>query len=120
MADVRRPRGTRCDAADRDRAPAARELLEEWASVADLGRGRSAVRGLGAGMRRHHVPEEDVVLETELPEHPVDDRRRRLSWAAAGQLALRGERDSGDARPAVARSLADEEDRRVRVPLELV
>ena len=41
----------------------------------------------------------------------MDDRRRRLGGAGAGQLALRGERDAGDTRAAVAGRLADEQQR---------
>ena len=39
--------------------------------------------------------------------------------AGPGQLPLRGERNPGDARPAVARRLADEEQRRVTAGLQI-
>src|SRR5581483_8624131 len=64
-------------------------------------------------MCRHDVPEQHVLLDAELREHAVDDRRRRLRRAVAGQLPLGGERDAADARAAVAGRLADEHDGRV-------
>ena len=48
----------------------------------------------------------------ELGERAPDDRRGRLGRPAARELALGGERDSGDARAAVAGRLADEQKRR--------
>ena len=68
-------------------------------------------------MRRHHVPEQHL-LEAEVVENPVDDRRRRLRRARARQLALRRERDAGDAGATVAGSLADEDDSRVDALLD--
>jgi hypothetical protein len=65
-------------------------------------------------MRRDDVPEQDVVDELQLGEHPLDDRRRRLGRTRPGELPLGRERDTGDARAAIPRSLADEEERRVR------
>ena len=63
------------------------------------------------GMRRHEVPEQDLVLEPELGQRPVHDRGGRLGRPGPGQLALGGERDPGDARSAVAGRLADEQHR---------
>ena len=54
-----------------------------------------------------------LVLEPELGEDAVDDRRAGLGRAGAGQLALGRERDPGDSRAAIARGLADEQERRV-------
>ena len=78
----------------------------------DLGAGRLPVRLRRARMRRDEVPEQDVVLEPELRERPLHDRRGRLRRPAAGQLALGGERNPRDARAAVAGRLADEQDPR--------
>ena len=47
-------------------------------------------------------------------EHRVDDRRGRLGRPGAGELALRGQRNARDARPAIAGRLGDEEEPRVR------
>ena len=57
--------------------------------------------------------------EAELGEHALDDRRRRLGRAPAGQLPLGGERDPRDPRAAVAGRLADEQERRLRPRLEI-
>jgi acylphosphatase len=63
-------------------------------------------------MRRDDVPEQDVVLEAELAEDAVHDRRRRLGGTTAGELPLGRERDSRDPGSAIAGRLADEQDRR--------
>jgi len=60
-------------------------------------------------VRRYDIPEQDVVLEPELGEHAMDDRRRRLGWAGARELTLGRERQPADARPAIACRLADEQ-----------
>ena len=57
--------------------------------------------------------------EPELGEHAVDDGRGRLGRALARELPLRGERDAGDARAAVAGRLGDEQDRRRRALVEV-
>ena len=111
-------RGLR-DSADGDDAASRGELVGEHTSAEDLfARGRT-VRGRGAGVRRNDVPEQDVVGEIELIEHAVDDRRRRFRRTGPRQLPLGSEGDAGNARSAVAGRLADEEDRRVGVCLEI-
>src|SRR5207249_7744080 len=96
-----------------DGAPAGRGLAQERQPGLDLGARRSPVRPLRAGMRRDDVPEQDYLLEPELGEHAMDDRRRRLRRPGARELTLRRERQAGDARAAIACSLADEDQGRV-------
>src|SRR5262245_45237947 len=60
-------------------------------------------------MGRNDVPEEHVLLEPELLEPPVDDRRRRLGRAVSGQLALRGEGNAAHPGAPIAGRLTDEE-----------
>jgi hypothetical protein len=67
---------------------------------------------------RDDVPAEGFQLE--FVEHAPDDRGRRLGGPAAGQLALRRERDPRDAGAAVAGRLSDEQDRRVGVRVEVL
>jgi hypothetical protein len=55
------------------------------------------------------VPEEHCRLQTELLENAVDDRRRRLGRATAGELPLGREGDAREAGATVAGRLADEE-----------
>lgn len=71
-------------------------------------------------MRRHGVPEQHVGLELELGERAVDDRRRRLGRAGAGELPLRREGQTADACAAVASRLADEEVAGIRTPVQIV
>ena len=59
-------------------------------------------------MRGDDVPAEDVELE--LRKDALDDGRRCFSRAAPGQLALRGERQPGNACAAVAGRFADEQE----------
>src|SRR5581483_6734912 len=80
---------------------------------------RSPVRRRRSGVRRHDVPEQDVVGDAELVEHPVDDRRGGLGGAGARQLPFRRERDAADARPSIPSRLADEHDRRIRPRAEI-
>jgi len=61
-------------------------------------------------MGRDDVPQQDVVLDAELLEHAVDDRRRRLGRPGARELAFGRERDAADASAAIAGGLADEDD----------
>ena len=96
-----------------------RQLVEERPGRAYLRARRPPVRRSRAWMRRHDVPQQHVVLDSELAEHAVHDRRARLRRARAGQLALRGEGDAADARAAIPGRLADEDDRRSRVLLEI-
>jgi hypothetical protein len=60
-------------------------------------------------MRRDDVPEQHVLLDVELSEHAMNDRRRRLGGPGAGNLALRREGETADACTAIAGRLADEE-----------
>ena len=48
-------------------------------------------------------------------EHRVDDGRGRLGRTGAGELALRGQGDARDARPAIAGRLGDEQERALLV-----
>jgi hypothetical protein len=105
--------------ADRQHAPAGGELVREHAALGDLAARRSAIRRLGARMGRHDVPEQHLVAQAELGEDAVDDRGRRLRRARARQLPLGGERDARDAGAAIAGRLADEEERRRRVLLQV-
>jgi hypothetical protein len=78
------------------------------------------IRAIGLmWMCRDDVPEQDVFFDPELGENAVDDRRARLRRAAPGQLALRGEREAGNASTAVPGRLADEHDRRVPPAVEI-
>ena len=70
-------------------------------------------------MGRHDVPEQHLLVELELGEDAVDDRRRRLGRPGAGELTLGGERDAGDSRAAVAGGLADEHERRIALRVEV-
>src|SRR5947209_8495476 len=117
MADVGGLRDPCCEPPDRDQAPVLRQLLEERSRSGDLLSGRAAVRGVGTRMRGDDVPAEDVELE--LREDALDDRRRCLPRSAAGQLALGGERQAGDARAAVAGRFADEQEGGARSVFEI-
>jgi hypothetical protein len=110
-------------ASDGDRPAAGGDLHEEAHRLSYFVLRGRAVRARVAWkvrMRRHHVPEQDIGVELELRERSVDDRRRRLGRAGAGELALRGERDPADARAAVAGRFADEQVPRVRPPRQVV
>ncbi len=120
MPDVRSVERLRGEPPDGDDAAAARQLVEERPGGATSRRVGRRLDEARAGMRRHDVPEQDVVLDPELREHAVDDRRGRLGGAAPGQLPLGGERDAADAGAAVAGRLADEQDRRVRARREML
>jgi hypothetical protein len=111
MSDVGRVQGALGDPADGDHAAPACQLTRERQANFDLGSRRRTVRGRGAGMRWHDVPEQDGSFELELSERAVNDRRGRLAGGRAADLALRRERDSRDARTSVAGRFADEQDR---------
>jgi hypothetical protein len=68
---------------------------------------------------RDDVPKQHVLLETELGQHAVNDRRGRLRRAGTGELALGRERQARDAGAPVSGRLADEDDRRVRAALKI-
>jgi hypothetical protein len=108
VPEVRRPGHPLGEAPDGEDPAPAGHLFEERERALHLGRRGAPVRALGAGMRRHDVPAER--LELELGQDGLDDRRRRLRRAAAGQLPLGPERDAGDSRTAEPGRFADEED----------
>jgi len=81
MTDPGEPERVSGDASDRnDRAPG-RERIDEAQARRDLRAGRAAIRELRSRVRRHDVPKEHVLLEPELAEDAVDDRRGRLCRA---------------------------------------
>ena len=100
---------------DRDQAAAARDTFEKRRGGLHLDARRPPIRIRAIGlvwMCRDDVPEQDVVLEPELGEHAVDDRRARLRRPGARELALGRERDPGDARPAVPGGFSHQHNRR--------
>jgi hypothetical protein len=113
VADVRVSENSVGQPAHGNRSAPVGELPEEWHPALYLGPRRAAVRRLGSRMRGHDVPEQHVFLDLELGEHAMHDRRGRFGRAGAGELALRGERDSRDAGTAVAGGFADEQQRRL-------
>src|SRR5262245_28942464 len=119
MADIRRLESSRREPSDGDRNSSTDQLLEERRRRPDLAPGRPPVRLLGAGMGRNDVPQEHLVLDAELREHAVDDRRRRLRRTEAGELALRRERDPTYACAAIAGRLAYEDDLRAGLRSEI-
>src|SRR5438094_8908322 len=117
MADVWGPGGPRGDPPYGDQAPILRQLLEERPRSRDLLSGRAPIRRLRPRMRGDDVPAESV--ECELRKDAPHNCRCRLSRSAPGQLALRGKRQAGHARAAVAGRFADEQDGGVRHVLEV-
>lgn len=107
------------DAADGDDTAPLRERSEEREAGLDLGAFRRSVRRHRSRVRRHDVPEEDVVLDPELAQDAMDDSGGRLRGAGARELALRGERDPRDASAAIAGGLPHEEDRRRRTAFQV-
>jgi hypothetical protein len=99
------------DPPDREHPAAAGELAGERQAVLDLAARGRAIRGRGAGVGGHDIPEEHRIGQPELVEYAVDDRGRRLGRRRAGQLALGRERDAGDTGAAIAGGLADEQQR---------
>ena len=71
-------------------------------------------------MRRHDVPEQDVLLDAQPVERAPDDRCSRFRGACARHLSLGREREARDACAAVPRRLADEEHGGVRVRLQII
>src|SRR3954447_14595127 len=70
-------------------------------------------------MRRDDVPQEHLVLNPQLGEHAVDDRRRRLRRARARELPLGRERNAAHAGATVAGRLADQDDPGLATSLEI-
>src|SRR4030095_13175435 len=98
--------------ADGDGSPGDGEILEERHGHMYFGRSWPSVRARLAPlvrMRRDDVPEQHVLLDVELSEDAMNDRRRRLGGPGAGNLALRREGETADACTAIAGPLADEE-----------
>lgn len=119
MANVARAeRGLR-DAADREYTAATGELACEREACFDLCAGRRTIRCRCAGVRRHDIPEQDSVLERQLLENAVHDRRSGFCGPGSGELALGRERDAGEARTVVAGGFADQEQRRVGAGFEV-
>jgi hypothetical protein len=119
MAEVRSAERRFGDAADGKHSAAACELPGERQPGLDLPARRRPVRSRSAGMRRHDVPEEHGVREVELGEHAVDDGCGRLARRLSGELPLRCERDARDTRAAVSPRLANEQQRRVGMGVEV-
>jgi hypothetical protein len=107
------------DPADGEHAASTCELACEGQTCLDLPARRRPIRRGAARMRWHDVPEEDSVVETELVENAVDDRRGGLAGRPSRQLPFGRERDARDARPAVSGGLADQQERRVRAGVEV-
>jgi hypothetical protein len=117
------PENRMSEAADCDRPAAGREVLQEAHRLSYFGRRGPSVRpwlAVAVGVSGHHVPQQHVRVELELRERAMDDRRRRLGRARAGELALGRERKSADACAAVAGRLADEQVPRLRPPIQVV
>ncbi len=108
VADVPPTEDVVREAADGNRSPAAAEFLEKRHCLSYFGSSRPAVRRSGPGIRRHDVPEEDVVLDAELGDHTVDDRGRRFRRPLAGQLPLGREGQPADPSAAISGRLTHE------------
>jgi len=119
VPDVRRSRDARGEPADGDDLPSSHQGDEKAMRLRDLGSRREAIRGRGPRMRRHDVPEQQVLLEPEVGEHTVDDRRGRLRGPRSGELPLGREGEAADAGAAIAGRLADEEERGAASALEV-
>ena len=109
MANIRSFESGGGEPADGDRSAPSDQLVEERLRGFDLGSGRPAVRRRCPGMRGHDVPEQHLVLDSELREHAVNDRRGRLRGARARQLPFGSEGNSADSGTSVAGGLADKD-----------
>ena len=92
VPDVRRAGHLLREPADGDDAAAARDTFEKRRGSLHLGARRPPIRIRAIGlvrMCRDDVPEQDVVLEPELREHAVDDRRARLRRPARRSAGAR-------------------------------
>jgi hypothetical protein len=120
MPDVPTAESRFGDAADREHAAALCELTCKRHASLDLVAGRPSIRTLRSRMGRDDVPEQNVVLDIEVRENAVDDRRGRLARAGSRQLAFGCERDPGNACASVTGSFADEQQRGVVTFFEVV
>ena len=114
VAQVRAAQHAVCQAAHRKGTAAAREGVEERAAVLDLHPRRPpiGIRVFGPmWMGRDDVPEQNVLLEPEIGENAVHDRRGCLGGPGARQLPLGRERDAAEPGSAISRGLTDEEER---------
>src|SRR4051794_38732672 len=87
MAHVRRARDLLGEPSDRDHEAAARDTVEKAEGGSHLVARRPpiCIRTFGlVWMCRDDVPEQDVVLDPELTEDAVDDRRARLRRPGPG------------------------------------
>src|SRR3954467_11086993 len=109
MPDIAASGDGRGQAADRQDPPSGGELGEERVGGAYFVAGRTPVGALRPGMSRDDVPAKR--LDLELRKRPADDRGGCLRGPLAGELPLRGEGDSRDARAAIAVRLAVKEQR---------
>jgi hypothetical protein len=122
VPDVRGAGDQLGETADGDEPAAVRCTFEEPRGDIDLDARRPPIRIRAprlVWMCRHDVPEQHLVLDPELGEDAVDDRRARLGRAPARQLALGGERDAADPCAAVPGRLPDEDDARISPALEI-
>jgi hypothetical protein len=113
VPDVRSAEHGMSQAPDCDHTPSTGELDEKCPPTVDLDTRRAPIRVRTAGqmrMRRHQVPEKDVLLEAQVGEDAMDDGRGGLAGSATRQLTLGCERDAADARAAIAGRLADQKE----------
>jgi len=96
-----------CQPPDGDDAPADRESVGKLDARCDLGTRGSAVSQRVSGMRRDDVPEEHVMLQSELVEHAVHDRGGRLRRPTARELPFGRKGDSGHPSTSIARRFSD-------------
>src|SRR4051812_21273305 len=120
VADVLATESCLRDAPDGDHAAAGGEPLDVREPAVDLRPRRRPIGRCRARMRRHDVPEQHVLGKTEVGQHALHDRRRRLGRPCAGEQALGGERDPRETRAAVAGRLADEQHARLPPRLEVL
>ena len=123
MPYVRAPHDCVCDAPDGDDVPSAGDPLQENRARPDFVPRRWPIRrrlSAAVRMRRNDVPEKRAVLELEVGERAVHDRRAGFARAFARELALGRERDAADAGAAIPSRLANEEELGAGVSLQIV
>lgn len=118
VADVRGSGDPSREAADRDHAAVAGQLVEERLSRLHLAGCRAPVGRRRPRVRGDDVPAEGVELE--LAEDTLHDRGSRFGGSLSRELPFGGKRDPGDPRPAVAGGLADEQQRRTASVFEVL